>query len=357
MLFTPGPTEIEQNIRDIGSRQLPYFRGREYTDMVLEMTDNLKYLFQTKNTPLTLTSSGSGVMEMAIQNLLNPHDKVIVINCGTFGKKWVTMCRAFDVQVEEIIPELGRLPDLDILDQAITNDTKAILVTAHETSTGLLNDIQKIGELTRQRDVLLIVDAVSSIGADYFYTDEWNCDCAMVSTQKALACMPGLSFIVFSERAWEVIPTVQRNRYYFDAEEYMHNIRRGMLPYTPAMHATIQIHTRLKMIKETGLTNYIDKHKSRAETFRERILSSGQFSLFAERQSNSLTSFKLPEKCSMSEIIQFIKEKYDWYIAPNPTQDESYLRVSHMGDQTIGDLMELVDKIEEACHFFNHNKP
>jgi len=197
----------------------------------------------------------------------------------------------------------------------------------------------------------LIVDAVSSIGADYFLMDEWNCDCAVVSSQKALACMPGLSFIVFSERAWEVIPTIKRHRYYFDAEEYMKNIQRGMIPYTPAMNVTFQVHERLKRIRKTGISTYIDNHIAKANAFRDRILNSGQFALFAERQSNALTSIRLPEYSSMSGIIKYIREKYNWYIAPNPTHDKRYLRVSHMGDISIENMLELVDKIEEACRF------
>ena len=351
MLFTPGPTEIEQSIRDIASMRLPYFRGQAYTEMMLELTENLKYLFQTQSTPLTLTSSGSGVMEMALLNLLDPGEKVVVLNCGTFGSKWVTMCRAFGIVPHEIMPGLGKTPDLEELKNSIADDIKAVLVTAHETSTGLLNDVKEIGRITRAKGVLLIVDAVSSIGADQFLMDEWNCDCAVVSSQKALSCMPGISFIAFSEHAWKVVPKVRRHRYYFDAEEYMKNILRGMVPYTPAMNVTFQVHERLKRIRQSGLAAYIDKHIAKANAFRERILDSGEFALFAERQSNALTSLSLPVGCSMSGVIKFIREKYDWYVAPNPTHDERYLRVSHMGDITIDNLLELVDKIEEACRY------
>lgn len=355
MLFTPGPTEIEKEIRDLASEPLPYFRGTDYCNTIIELTEDLQYLFQTENTPLTITSSGSGVMEMAILNLLNAGDNVAVINCGTFGRKWTEMCHAFDVQVREIKPALGKLPRLDDINNAITADTKAVLVTAHETSTGLLNDIESIGKIARAKNILMIVDGVSSIGADTFQMDEWHCDCAMVSSQKALACLPGISFIAFSRRAWETISKVTRNRYYFDAREYMNNISRGMLPYTPAMNVSFQVKKRLEIIREVGLERYIENHLAKANSFREKMLSFGHFSLFAERQSNSLTSINLPDGCSMSEIISYIREKYGWFIAPNPTHDESYLRISHMGDISNANLMILADRIEEACHFIRKN--
>lgn len=352
MLFSPGPTEIEPEIREIAAMKLPYFRGSEYTGMILELMENVQTLFQTQYTPLTLTASGSGVMEMAILNLLNPDDKVVVLNCGTFGNKWTEMCRAFDVDVKEMRVDWGKPPDFEQLNDYLTGDIKALLVTAHETSTGLLNDIKAIGELTRQKDILLIVDAVSSIGADEFFMDSWECDCAIVSSQKALACMPGISFIVFSERAWQVIPQVKRHRYYFDATEYMKNAHRGMLPYTPAINVTYQLHERLKRIKAGGLPDYIANHLKKAQAFRGAILSNPEFSMFAERQSNALSSITLPAYCTMSQIIAFIKERYGWYIAPNPTHDERYIRVSHMGCLTEIDLIRLAEKIHEAAEFF-----
>ena len=257
MLFTPGPTMIEQEVRDIAARQMPYFRDDSYTSMVSELTENAKYLFQTQNTPLTITASGSGVMEMAILNLLNVGDEVVVLNCGTFGTKWVTMCQAFGVKVHEIVVPLGKVPDLNQINESLKSGVKALLVTAHETSTGLLNDIEAIGELTSKKDTLFIVDAVSSIGADVFRMDDWHCDCAVVSSQKALACMPGMSFIAFSEKAWAVMPSVKQQRYYFDAEEYRVNISRGMLPYTPVIGVTYQLDYRLKQIRSMGLDNFI----------------------------------------------------------------------------------------------------
>ncbi len=354
MLFTPGPTQIEQEVRDIASMQMPYFRDTKYTSMVSELTENAKYLLQTSNTPLTITTSGTGVMEMAILNLLNTDDEVVVLNCGTFGKKWVTMCHAFNIKVKEIVVALGTLPDLDELEDSLTGNIKALLVTAHETSTGLLNDIEAIGKITHKKDILLIVDAVSSIGADMFRMDDWHCDCAVVSSQKALACMPGISFIAFSEKAWAVIPSVKQRRYFFDAEEYMRNIDRGMLPYTPAINVTYQLDYRLKHIKSMGLDNYILHHQQNAKVFRNKILATGMFSLFAEQQSNALTSITLPKYCTMSGMIAYIKDNYSWHIAPNPTGDQSYLRISHMGDIAKNDFLLLADRLVlAASHFKN----
>lgn len=349
MLFSPGPTEMEKKIREIASMKLPYFRGEEYAALMIELTEDMKYIFQTKRTPLAITSSGMGVMEMAVQNLLDPGDKVVVLNGGTFGEKWVQICKAFQVKVKEIKLQLGRSPDYAALKRSLGKDVKALLVNAHETSTGLLYDLKKIGDLTASKNVLFIVDGISSIGADDFFMDEWNCDCAMVSSNKALACLPGLSFIVFSERAWTVVENLKRGRFYFDARFYMDNISRGMTPFTPAMIVTFQLRERMKIIRKMGLEKYIAKHRARANAFRERMFVSGKFSPFPERQSNAITSIVLPENSRGRDIIHYLKEKYGWYLAPNPTNNEKYLRVSHMGDISIRATIDLAEKIEEAC--------
>lgn len=349
MLFTPGPTEIEKKIREIASIKLPYFRGEDYANFMKELTEDMKYIFQTKRTPLTITSSGTGAMEMAVQNLLNPGDKVVVLNGGTFGEKWTQICKAFNVVVHEIKLELGKLPDMNALDCALNKDIKALFANAHETSTGLLYDIKRIGSLTSEKGILFIVDAVSSIGADEFYMDEWKCDCAMVSSHKALACLPGLSFIVFSNRARDIIQGIKQCRFYFDARDYMKNISRGMTPFTPAMIITFQLKERIKMIKEMGLEKYIENHSIKADAFRERVFRSGKFFPFPEKQSNAMTSITLPKRSNASKIISYLKEKYGWHIAQNHNNNEKYLRISHMGDISIDDMLKMADKIEEAC--------
>lgn len=349
MLFTPGPTEIEADIRSIAEEPLPYFRHPVYSDMILELAEGFKMIFQTEQSPLIITASGTGVMEMAIQNLTDSGDKVVVLNCGTFGKKWVQMCEAFGLEVINFQVPYGQLPNLAELELNLTDDIKALFVTAHETSTGLLNDIEAIGKLVCNKDTLYIVDAVSSIGADVFYMDKWQCDCAIVSSQKALACIPGISSIVFSEKAWGIIPLVKRQRYYFDAMEYANNATRGMLPYTPAMNVTYMLYERFKRIQHVGLDEYINQHALKATGFRRQMVAMEGFSLFPERMTNALTALVLPENCKMHDIVNYIRDKYDWYVAPNPTQDESYLRVSHMGNISTDDLTLLAERINEAC--------
>jgi aspartate aminotransferase-like enzyme len=230
---------------------------------------------------------------------------------------------------------------MDMLDGMLTPGVQAVLVNMHETSTGYLYDIEEIGKLVRSRGALFIVDAVSAIGADPFQMDDWRVDCALVSTQKALALMPGLGYIAFGPRAMERMAHVKRGRYYFDAADYLRNMERGMTPFTPAMIAIMQVEERMKEIKAMGLDSWIGRHADRARVFRTALFDgSGEFSLFPQRSSNAMSAVALPPDVAADSIIAYMRDNYDWWFAPNPTKSLHYLRISHMGDLS-GELLKL----------------
>jgi len=353
LLLAPGPVPMEKQICDAACvEQLPYFRGKVFADIVKEVSQGMKSVFQTQYEPLVLTSSGTGLMEMAIVNLLNAGDKVIVINGGTFGQKWVNMCQAFNVEVKNLEVSLGKNPDMNKLENLIKPDIKAVLVNAHETSTGYLYDIEEIGKLTSKKSVLLIVDAVSAIGSDEFKMDEWHVDCALVSTQKALALMPGLGFIVFNQKAKDIINTVSQPRFYFNANDYISNLSHGMTPFTPAMNIILQTRERLKEIESKGVDALITKHAELAKVFRNTIMDCWDLGFFPDRQSNALTAIKLPAYAPMSKLVSYMRDKFDWWFAPNPTNREDYLRVSHMGNLDKETIRKVAENIVSVAKSF-----
>lgn len=350
LLLAPGPVPISQELAAIAQvTHSPYFRGEVFAKLMLDLTDDLRMIFRTRATPLTVTASGTGLMEMAIVNLLNPGERVLVVNGGNFGRKWVEMCRHFRVEVSEFRVPLGRSPDLDALSQSIPRAARALLVNAHETSTGYLYDLQRIGAIARERGLLFIVDGVSSIGADEYRMDEWGIDCSMVSTQKALGCMPGLGFIAFSERAREVIPTVRQPRCYFDALDYEKNLPRGMVPFTPAVYAILQIRQQLLNIRETGIDGFVARHQRLSHVFREELLADSRFGQFPERSSNAITAVTLPPGVAATRLVRHFRQERDWWFATNPTGNEDFLRVSHMGDLDAGQMREVATAIRNAA--------
>lgn len=353
ILLAPGPVPISKTISRIADiNNMPYFRGQIFAQMMLDLTENLKYLFGTKYTPLSITCSGTGLMEMAIVNLTNPGDEVIVINGGNFGKKWVQMCSSFGLSVREFKVDYGKGPDLEKLSTFVNNKTKALFINAHETSTGYLYDLRSISQLINgiNKDILFIVDGVSSIGADEYKMDEWGIDCSMVCSQKALAAMPGMSFIVFSDKAKNQIKQTSRHKCYFDAIDYEKNISRGMTPFTPAVVTLMQVSHQLEHIRDIGINSYVDKHRILAKIFRDKFNSCDGFGFLPERPSNALTALMLPKKIKMMMLINSLKDKYDWWLAPNPINIDDFVRVSHMGDLSPEIMIDVANKILELCN-------
>lgn len=351
MLLAPGPVEMEESICRIAAMpSLPYFRGAGFAETVKKVSEDVKYLLRTRSMPLPVTASGTGLMEMAVANLLDGCDAAVVINGGAFGQKWVDICEAYGVKTIQCKAELGEIPDLNLLRDLITPEVKAVLVNMHETSTGYLYDIPALASIVQESSALLIVDGVSAIGADPFEMDAWGIDCAFVSTQKALALLPGLGYIAFSDRAVERMSHVTRHRYYFDARPYLANMPRGMTPFTPAMACILQMQERMAQIVAMGLERWIQKHADLANSFRRRLLEgSDEFAIFPRRSSNALTAIRLPEDVLSQDLIAYLRDHYDWWFAPAPTRLAGrYLRVSHMGNVDESAMYEVVSKLTEA---------
>jgi aspartate aminotransferase-like enzyme len=341
---------MDEAVCQVASRRsLPYFRAEQFADVVKRVSADMAYVFQTAAQPLPITASGTGLMEMAVVNLLDPGATAIVFNSGTFGQRWVELCGTYQVKVSELRSAPGRSPDLNAFDDLLKKgNVDAVFINMHETSTGYLYDIEQIGSIVRRRGSLFIVDAISAIGADPFRMDAWNVDCALVGSQKALALMPGLGYIAFGNRAMERVAQVKRGRYYFDARTYARNLERGMTPFTPAMVTILQAEERCRQIRKAGLDCWIQRHGDLAGAFRRRLLDNPEFSMFPERLSNAMSAVTLPADVTNRQIIAYMKDKYDWWFAPNGNDQNHYLRVSHMGDFT-PETMELVaDRMTEA---------
>jgi aspartate aminotransferase-like enzyme len=333
---------MDEAVSQVASRRsLPYFRAEPFAEVVRRVSADMAYIFQTAAAPLPVTASGTGLMEMAVVNLLDPGANAIVFNGGTFGQRWVDLCRSYEVNVSEVRMLPGRSPDLNVFhDMLKSGPVDAVFVNMHETSTGYLYDIEQIGSIVRSHGCLFVVDAISAIGADTFRMDAWHVDCALVGSQKALGIMPGLGYIAFGERAMDRASQVKRGRYYFDARTYARNLERGMTPFTPAVVAILQMEERCRQIREMGLDAWIRRQADLAGAFRRRLLEDPEFSMFPERLSNAMSAVTLPADINNRQVVGYMRDKYDWWFAPNGNDQNHYLRVSHMGDFT-PEIMEL----------------
>ena len=351
-LFTPGPVPIPPHLLALGGQQPPYCRTAEFSQLTHAILDGLGYVFQTAGPVMILTGSGTAAMETVVLNFLSPDEKAFVVNAGTFGQRWCDLCRVHGVAHDALRLEAGQDLGLDVLAEALSKDITVLFVTAHETSTGALLDIEAIGRLTHSLGILLVVDAISTVCADRFLMDSWHVDVAVLSSQKGLALPPGLAFIAMSDRAVSRLEGIRPRTLYFDVREYLANQERGQMPFTPAIGLFLQLHQRLLDIRRITLDALINQHEEKAGEFRE-ALRALPFETLPSRPSNALTA----ATCSgfdAYELVQALRSEYAVEVAPNGGGLKSRVfRVSHMGEHSPEDFHALVKGLGDISARFS----
>lgn len=343
-----GPTEIEERIRNLGSKHLVYNRTKGFSKFISEIHENLKYVFQTKNDVFILTCSGTGAMEAAVVNTLSKGDEVLVANNGNFGERWKYICEAYGIKVNEIRGKFGYGIDSERVKAALTGQTKAVLITANETSCGALTDVKAVGAVIKDTKAILIVDAISCICCDEFKTDEWKCDVVLTSAHKGISIPPGLAFITFSDKAWKYVETSTLPKYYFDAKEYKNNVQRGQTPFTPGISLLFQLSERLKKIRGAGLDKYIEKNSKLAKILRIR-LKELNLELVGPKLSNFVTGVYAPKNIDASKIVEIMEYKHNIFLAPSPGDLKTKLfRIGTAGDISEEDVNRTISCLKQT---------
>ncbi|MBQ9406262.1 MAG: alanine--glyoxylate aminotransferase family protein [Desulfovibrio sp.] len=231
LLMACGPVQMDPKILKLGAEQVPYMRTSEFSAWASEINQGLQYLFQTQRPVFTVACSGTGVMQMAVDNICGPDDTALTFNTGVFGKRWGDIVRRTGIHVitEDMEPRHNVTPD--ILEAALKcyPDVSIVFLTYNETSTTALADVKGCAEIISRTNRLLVVDAVSALLVEPMQMDAWGVDVAITSSQKALALPPGLGFIAFSDKAWKRISNIPCRSLYFDAKAYECNCLRNFI--------------------------------------------------------------------------------------------------------------------------------
>ncbi|MBR8700689.1 Serine-pyruvate aminotransferase [Fusobacterium sp. DD29] len=347
--LTVGPVQSNNIVRKIGSEQVPYFRTAEFSEI---MKENERLMLEFSRAPknsraVFMTASGTGAMEASIINTLSDKDKVLVINGGSFGQRFIDILKLHEIPYDEIKLETGKKLVYNDLKKFEHKGYTAFLVNLHETSTGVYYDIEMISEFCKRNNLFLIVDSISSFLADEFNMSKLGVDIMITGSQKALACPPGISIIVLSTRALERIEKSKVKSFYFDLKSALKNGERGQTPFTPAVGILLQINGRLREIKlQGGVENEIKKVEALAKYFRQKI-QAFPFEFVSESMSNAVTSLH-PTTAKASDIFEILKDEYGIWICPNGGElKDKIFRVGHIGDLSIKDYDRLFEVFKD----------
>ena len=347
--FTVGPVMSDDIVRNIGAEQVPYFRTPEFSSLMLENEKLMKEFAKAEDDArvVFITGSGTASMEAAVMNVFDKNDKVLVVNGGSFGHRFVELCQIHEIPYEEIKLEQGKALKKEQLDLFDSKGFTGFLVNVHETSTGVHYDMNLISDFCKKHNIFLVVDAISSFLADDFNMAELGVQIMITGSQKALACPPGVSVMVLSHNAVERIENRDVKCMYLNLKSALKNGERGQTPFTPAVGTLIQINARLREIEAAGgVESETKKIAELAQDFREKIKGL-PFEIVSESMSNAVTPLH-PLNVSAHDIFTILKDEYGIWICPNGGErQETVFRVGHIGALTKDDNTTVVNAFED----------
>ncbi|MDK2781232.1 MAG: hypothetical protein PWR13_260 [Archaeoglobi archaeon] len=346
-LMIPGPVELDPRVLRAMAKPMIAHRGEEFGKILEECREILGEILNTSNDVLIISGSGTSGMEAAISNFIGKGDKIAVIENGKFGERFAEISRRYGDLIH-IKYEWGEPVELGDVEDALRKGATAIAMVHNETSVGLLNPAEKVGELAEEYGALFILDVITTIGGDLTKIDEWNVDVAVGGTQKCLGAPPGLSVVSVSEDAWRRIK--ETRPYYLDLLEYRKSAEKRETPYTPAVPLFFALREALEIIMEEGMEKRIERHRRQAKAIREAVLELG-LELFPRTNevtnySNTVTAIKMPEGVEDRELRGKIRE-LGYRIAGGQGRLKGRIfRISNMGNFTTKDIIGVISALE-----------
>ena len=354
-IMTPGPVPISEEVLMEHGRPLMHHRSPEFSKIFIEVTDKLKKFMQTSNDVLILTSSGTGAMEAAVTNAFSVGDKVLVVNAGNFGERFKKISAKFGLNVIALDYEWGdNANPADVKKSLDENpDIKGVMVQHSETSTGVINDIEAISKIVKGYPALMVVDAISGIGASELKVDEWGLDMVCGGSQKALSAPTGISFISISHRAWEAVEKSNIPKFYFDltaAKKYIEKTP-PQTPWTPGISIIVAMNKALDMFFEEGRENVYRRHRTLALAVQRACEKLGLELLVKDpgKRGVSVTSINVPEGIDGKLLTKTMRVKYGVTVAGGQGKLTGLIfRIGHLGYVGIFDVIIAISALEFA---------
>jgi aspartate aminotransferase-like enzyme len=331
-----------------------HHRTSEFSDIFANVSEDLKYIFQTKDGEVfTFASSGTGGMEACVVNSMSRGDTALVVSGGKFGERWAQICKTFGVNVVSVAVENGKAVDPSVLNDTIKKhqDVKAVFATLSETSTGVVNDIEAIAKVVKGHNLLLVVDAISGIGVHPLMMDDWGIDIAVTGSQKGCMLPPGLAFVCVAKSAWDTIEQSDLPKYYWNFKKMQKALSNKTTAYTPAISLIMAASKSIEMIRNEGIENVWARHAKLAHATREGMKALGLELFAGDAAGNVLTSVKIPEGVSFDAGIKKLRDETGVTIAGG--QDElkgKMFRVGHMGYVNEFDIVLAISAVEKILH-------
>ncbi|MBI1777984.1 MAG: alanine--glyoxylate aminotransferase family protein [Proteobacteria bacterium] len=357
-LRLPGPTAVPERVRQAIAEPVLAHRGAEFRAILSEAESLLRPLFGSANKIMPFASTGTGMMEAALVNVLAPGERLLVVVNGQFGERFVAIGKALGAAVETLeVPWGDAVDPAEIAARLAQSDYHAVVLVHNESSTGIVADLAAIGAVLKDRPTLLVVDSVSGLAGIEMRQDEWGVDVVVSASQKALMCPPGIGLASVSQKAWQVVAREGGlPRFYWDFRKYRDAIEKAEMPFTAPVSLVRGLLEALRMIHEEGVGGVLSRHRRLGLALRAGCGAIGLPS-FAERgtASNTVSVCKVPEGIEGGAIVRRLYEKHRTVIAGARNKlAGKVIRIGTMGYLFDGDILTDIIQLEDVLAELGH---
>jgi serine---pyruvate transaminase len=351
-LLTPGPTPVPPEVLAALAQPVIHHRARDYRDVYERCLARLAEVYRTEHDVLMFTTSGTGAFESAVANLTSPGDRQLVLSAGNFGERWAGMASAFGADLVHVKLDWGDTPEPEDLRAALADagDVRVVYLTHSETSTGVVCDVQALAAVAKEAGALVVVDAVSSLGAVRLDTDAWELDVVVSGSQKALMTPPGVAFVSVSPAALEAASRSTSPRYTLDWERTRKAQMKLDAPFTPAVSIVRALDVALGMLLDEGLEAAFDRHARLGRACREGAKAMG-LELFSpgEERSAVVTAIRAPDGVDATEVVSTLRDRFGITIANGQGDLKGKIfRIGHIGWFDVFDITTALAAVELA---------
>ncbi|TMK68939.1 MAG: alanine--glyoxylate aminotransferase family protein [Actinobacteria bacterium] len=348
-LMTPGPTPVPPEVLAALAEPVVHHRGRDFREIYERCLARLREVYRTEHDVLLYTSSGTGAFESAVANLTSPGDRVLVVSAGSFGERWAAMTRAYGADVVHLRLDWGETPEPDDLRPALAAGGAGVVYLVHsETSTGVVADVQALAAVAKEAGALVVVDAVSSLGAVPLETDAWGIDVVVSGSQKALMCPPGLAFVSVSPAALEAAARSTSPRFVLDWERTRAAQAKLDAPFTPAVSLVRALDVALGLLLDEGLEAAFARHARLGRACREGAKAMG-LELFSpdEERSAVVTALRAPDGVDATRVVAELRERFGITLANGQGDLKGkIIRIGHIGWFDVFDITTALAALE-----------
>ena len=346
-LFSPGPTPVPPEVLAANAEPMVHHRGPDFGEVYQRALARLAEVYRTESPVLLFSASGTGAMDSAVTNLCRPGERVAVVVAGAFGERWAKMCNHYELDVVRIDYAWGERPSPDEVGSVVRESGAGVVfATQSETSTGVVTDIQALKGAVG--DALLVVDAVSSLGAVALETDEWSLDVVVSGSQKALMCPPGLAMASVAEHLWDRLPPSRS--FYFDWKATRRAQEVFDAAFTPAVSLIRGLDVALGMLLDEGLEAACERHTRLGRATRAGIKAMG-LELFSPDDDSSavVTAIRTPAGIEAPQLLRDLRDHHGVTLAPGQgALKPNVFRIGHIGWFDIFDIAVALAAVELA---------